>query len=75
MKYIEGHTYYYIGARTSLDNVPIGLFDSYESALDYCKKNNVLRFNQSPESLIKKASELDVKRIFGIEKPIIIDLP
>ena len=60
IEYIQGKTYYYIGARSANDNVLIGLFDSMESAEEYLEIG-------WGRNLIKKATKQQVETFFGLK--------
>lgn len=56
-KRIEGHIYYYIGARNAWDTVPIGLFFSKEEALRH-------KPCTSKDEIVRPATEQQVNDFF-----------
>jgi len=57
--YNHNSTYYVAGARSALDNVPVGLYGSYDS----CKNDWP---NQSSYNFIREATQLEINNFFGI---------
>lgn len=58
MVYKKGHTYYVVGARSAWDTVPVGLFESFDSAHG--------AFPMSKPNIIRKATEKEIKEFFKL---------
>lgn len=60
MKFIENKKYYVVGPRSAWDTVPVGLFESRDSAH--------AAFPMSNASIIREATQQEIKDYFN-EKP------